>query len=371
MMQGIQTAKDLAGKRVLVRIDADAPIENGVVVNPFRLKALIPTLTFLRDAKAQVILLGHLGRDGASMQPIYNELSKDVTLSFVDDIFGAEAQSALEGLADGELLLLGNIRTEAGELLNDDALANRLASLADIYVNEAFAVCHRAHASVVGVPKYLPHYAGIQLQKEVEALSGARDPKSPSLFILGGAKFETKLPLIEAFVGRYDHVFVGGALSNNFFKAQGLNIGDSLISGDEINISQLIQNEKILLPIDVVVKHEDLVRTTTPDALSAGDRISDAGPETISMLKEKIAQSKCILWNGPLGEYTHGFAEGTNSLAEVIASATGETILGGGDTSAAIADLHLEGKYSFLSTGGGAMLEFLLNGTLPGIEVLH
>jgi 3-phosphoglycerate kinase len=370
-MNDIRHAKDLRGKKVLVRIDADVPIEDGVVVNPFRLTALLPTITFLIGEGAKVILLGHLGREGASLQAVHTELSKHLTLSFVEDILGARAKKAIAHLADGEVVLLENIRREAGESQNDEELAKHLAALADIYVNEAFSVSHRTHASIVGVPKFLPHYAGIQLQEEVFQLKKARNPEHPSLFILAGAKFETKLPLIKNFVDLYDMVFVGGAIANDFFNAQGLEIGSSLISEEKLDISTLVEHERILLPIDVVIRKGDGVRTTTPDTVLPGERIVDAGPKTVAMLEEKIAQSKSILWNGTLGEYTHGFAEATNQIARILAHTQHNTILGGGDTSAAIADLHLEDKYSFLSTGGGAMLQFLIDGTLPGIEALQ
>ena len=196
-------------------------------------------------------------------------------------------------------------------------------------------------------------------------------PESPSLFILGGAKFETKLPLITAFSRLYDSVFIGGALANNFFKARGFEIGTSTLSGEENNISDLLVQENILVPIDVVVAHEGVRDIKTPDALQLHERIADAGPQTLALLKEKIAHSRTILWNGPLGEYENGFGEATDALARALAESTARTTVGGGDTAASIASLGLEEKFTFLSTGGGAMLDYLLEGTLPGIEALR
>ena len=366
-MRDIRTETQLKGKRVLVRIDIDDALET-----PFPVRAIVPTISFLREQGARIILLAHVGRDGeSSALPLSEVLNKEINVRFVPDITGDVAQDAVVHMHDGEVVFLENVRRDKREVANDEGFARELASLADVYVNEAFAVSHRKHASIVGVPQFLPSFSGIQFQKEIEMLSKARMPESPSLFILGGAKFETKLPLITAFSRLYDSVFIGGALANNFFKARGFEIGTSTLSGEENNISDLLVQENILVPIDVVVAHEGVRDIKTPDALQLHERIADAGPQTLALLKEKIAHSKTILWNGPLGEYENGFGEATDALARALAESTARTTVGGGDTAASIASLGLEEKFTFLSTGGGAMLDYLLEGTLPGIEALR
>lgn len=369
-MKGIQDAGDLRGRKVLVRIDIDDGEKN-----PFPVIAIKPTLSYLRESGARTILLGHVGRDkDASAEKLFEilkkELSNDFVLSYIPDIVGNVAHNSINDMQDGEVVLLENVRSDEREITNDKEFSHELSKLADVYINDAFAVSHRNHASVVGVTRYLPSFAGFGLQAEVKALSQALTPKSPSIFILSGAKIETKLPLIEKFIGLYDYIFVGGVLANNFFKAKGLETGLSLVSDEDIDISSVINNEKVLIPIDVVVLNNGKSSYKKVEDVLPDDNILDAGPETIKMLKEKILHSQYVLWNGPLGKYELGFDIATKDLASVIALSSAYTIVGGGDTLVAIVDLDLEDKYSFISTGGGAMLEFLLNGTLPGIEAL-
>jgi phosphoglycerate kinase len=266
-----------------------------------------------------------------------------------------------------------NLRFFEGEKKNDPKFAKELASLADIYVNDAFPVCHREHASIVGVPKLLPSYVGFQLEKEVANLSRAFNPAHPFLFILGGAKFETKLPLLAKFLDIADQIFVGGALANDLFKAKGFEIGQSLISKTGIDLSAFIKSPKLLLPVDII-NQEGVSKAA--DSLSLTDKIMDDGPKTLQMLKEKISAAKFILWNGPLGMYEGGYKQPTLELAKIIGEATAGTsgvvsIVGGGDTLAAIEELQNQDKFTFVSTGGGAMLDFLAKGTLPGIEALE
>ena len=248
-----------------------------------------------------------------------------------------------------------------------------------MYVNDAFSVSHRAHASIVGVPQLLPHFAGFQLALEVENLSKAFNPSHPFLFILGGAKFDTKLPLVEKFLEKADGIFIGGALANDFFKAKGYEVGRSTISTATIDFDGLLLDKKILLPTDVIVESGGSQKASLPEKVSSDERILDAGPETLAELKDKIDAAKFILWNGPLGNYENGYKEPTHELARMIAHATKngvESVIGGGDTLAAIAELKqsggesLEDAFTFVSTGGGAMLDFLAQGSLVGIDAL-
>ena len=365
-MKGIQEAGDLGGKRVLVRIDVD----DGEM-NSFPVSVLEPTLSYLKEAGARTILLGHVGRNkNTSAIKLFEILKKRIELSFVEDIVGDVAHDRINKMQDGDVVLLENVRRDEREVTNDDGFAQELAQLADVYVNDAFAVSHREHTSVVGVTKYLPSFAGFGLQAEVKGLSHALTPKTQSMVILSGAKIETKLPLIEKFVELYDYVFVGGVPANNFLKAKGFEIGESIISNEDIDISSVLNNKKVLIPLDVVVFKDGKSSTKMVGDVLSGDKIIDVGLGTIEMLREKISHMACVLWNGPLGEYERGYDVATKELARIMAQSSAHTMVGGGDTLAAIADLHLEDQFSFISTGGGAMLQFLLNGTLPGIEAL-
>jgi len=241
-----------------------------------------------------------------------------------------------------------------------------------VYVNDAFGVAHRKHASVVGVPEYLLHYGGLLLKQEIQNISKAFSPERPFAFILGGAKFDTKLPIIEKYLERADTIFVGGALANNFFKELGYNIGTSLFSHGEFGIKEMLQNTKLFIPVDVTVtKPDGSSRVTVPQEVESDECIVDIGPETLEKLKGIIASAKTVVWNGPLGNFEIGFKEYTEELARVISESSASTIVGGGDTLASIQKLGIEHKFTFVSTGGGAMLDFLVNETLVGIEALQ
>ncbi|MFA7310016.1 MAG: phosphoglycerate kinase, partial [Candidatus Paceibacterota bacterium] len=251
-----------------------------------------------------------------------------------------------------------------------------LADLADVFVEDSFDVCHRAHASVVGVPEFLPSYAGLLVEEEVNELSKALFPKGPSLAIIGGAKFSTKEPVLKKLLVSYDRVYVGGALANDFAEAQGFPVGKSLVSrADRAELKMLIANRKLALPLDYVVALHGgdarAGRVADPRDVAADEAILDNGPKSIAMLSERAQKAKTILWNGPLGNYENGFTEGTESLARAIAASSAHSIVGGGDTVAAIEKLGVSSRFSFISTGGGAMLDFLAKGTLPGIEPLN
>jgi 3-phosphoglycerate kinase len=363
-MKYLRELKKLDGVKVLMRVDFNVPIKNDVVTEDFRMRKILPTVAYLREQKAKIILMSHIeaaGKNKAekpSLAPVAEHLKK----LGVDCVFVKNYKNALgeiEKLPEGGVVLLENLRMNDGETKNDKAFAKELASLGDIYVNEAFAVSHRAHASTAAVTEFLPSYAGLLFEQEMKHLSSAFHPDHPFLFILGGAKVETKLPLIEKFILTADKVFVGGALANNFFKEQGKDIGTSLVSPDNYNLNRFINNPKLLLPIDNVLKDT---------------AIFDAGPETVKMLQKEISAAKYILWNGPLGAFELGYKEPTLSVARMVAEATQngtKTIIGGGDTLAAIGELKIEDQYTFVSTGGGAMLDYLANGTLPAIEALE
>lgn len=343
-------SEDLKGKKVLVRVDFNVPVKGDEVVDDYRIVRALPTINFLREAGAKLLLISHIETkdvDVPTLKPVYDYLSKLFPLSFVEDI---------DTPTEGDIVLFENIRRYEGEKKNDQEFSKKLAALADMYVNDAFAVSHREHASVVGVPQYLPSYAGLLLSDEIKHLT-VEDSKHPFLFILGGAKFETKLPLIEKFLDKADKIFVGGALANDLLKLKGIDVKESLLSTADISIDHLLSNPKIAVPEDFIWNEE-------------GTGIMDAGPKTIESLKTDIADAKYILWNGPLGNYEKGYKEGTISLSKLIGASEAESVVGGGDTLASIKELNLMDEFTFISTGGGAMLELLLKGTLPGIQAL-
>lgn len=374
-MKTIKDIEFLDGVKVLVRVDFNVPIKNGVVVDDFRIRSPFPTIEYLQSRGAKVILIGHLESNEASdntfkpvVQHLNNKLGKKI--GFVANIRNASSYIENE-MQNGDCVLLENLRFDEGEKKNDPKFVQALASLGDIYINDAFSVCHRNHASVVGLPGLMPSYAGFQVEKEVANLSKAFTPSRPFLFVLGGAKFETKLPLLEKFISIADHVFVGGALATDFFKLKGYETGVSITSKGEFGLEKFLNNSKILLPVDV--RTED-GQVKACDALAKTDNILDCGPKTVDLLREAVKNSNMVLWNGPLGVYEQGFKESTLQLAKIIAEnhARGiEALVGGGDTIAAIAENNDQERFSFVSTGGGAMLDFLANGSLPGIDALE
>lgn len=371
----MKTIRDIAqidGVKVLLRLDLNVPIEHGAVVDDFRIRKSLPTLKWLRTRGAKTIIVSHIegpGNSEDSLEPIARYLEKQGH----PVVFIKNYRTAMEHIArmnNGDVVLLENLRLYEGEKKNSAEFAKELASLADIYVNEAFSVSHRKHASVSAITDFLPSYAGLLFDEEVKNLSVAFHPQRPFLFILGGAKFETKIPLIEKFMESADTIFVGGALSNNFFKEQGKEIGISTVSQENYNLKRYFNSPKLMLPIDVVVVKDGVRSVKRVDDLSAEDSIMDAGPETMAALKKKINASRSVLWNGPLGLYQDGYKQPTLDLATMIADSGAQSVVGGGDTLAAIAELGIEDKLSFVSTGGGATLDFLANETLPGIEAL-
>jgi phosphoglycerate kinase len=363
---------DIRGKRVVVRVGFDVPVMDGVVQNDFRIREALPTIEFLTNLGARVVLISHIGRDPQeSLAPVHTALAKYMRVSFVPALSGTVVTDAVAALEEGEAVLLENLRSDARETSNDAAFGEGLASLGDIFVNEAFSVAHRAHASIVGIPKHLPSYAGIGFAKEVEELSKAFAPTSPSVFVIGGAKFDTKLPLVKKFMSLYEHVFVCGALAHDVWEARGVSVGGSLVSDVPLADSEIIASPKVELPIDVRVQSLDgNARVESPKRVGMADIIMDAGPASVEKILAVLTEGGTLLWNGPLGFYERGFTDATEAFAEGAAQSGARTIVGGGDTVAAIEKLGLNNKFTHVSTAGGAMLEFLEKGTLPGIEAL-
>lgn len=353
-MKSIKSLKNIKNKKAIVRVDFNVPIEGGKVVDNFRIKKGIPTIKYLVDKGAKVLILMHLGKDGSSdIAPVVKEFFKLSKMSKKDVIFSP------------------NVRIFEGEEKNDKALARELASLGDFYVNDAFSVAHRAHASIVGIPKLLPSYAGFQLEEEVKNLSlPFVKPKHPFLFILGGAKFSTKMPLIKKYLNTADSVFIGGALLNDFLKALGFEVGKSLVDGSNYNIKSLLKNKKLILPSDVLVERGGKLVNVKTDEVLKNDIILDVGAESVKNLESYINKSKLILWNGPLGMYEKGGDLASKKILKSIAKSKAISIIGGGDTVALISKLKMEKNFTFVSTGGGATLDFLAKGTLPGIKAL-
>ncbi|MFZ2983656.1 MAG: phosphoglycerate kinase, partial [Minisyncoccia bacterium] len=290
-------------------------------------------------------------------------------------------RDAVRTMHSGEILVLENVRRNRGEKMNDPAFSEELAALADVFVQDSFDTCHRAHASIVGVPKLLPSYAGLLLEEEVRELRKALTPKSPSLAVIGGAKFSTKEAVLTTLLEKYDHVFVGGALANDFLKAMGHEVGKSLVSLEiDGGMARIASNPKLLLPIDslVVPAGAHLVSGACTNArvanvtdIRADEAVLDHGPDTITLLASLAHDTKSVLWNGPLGNYENGFIDATDSFARAVAASGAHSVVGGGDTIASIESLGLLSQFSFVSTGGGAMLDFLAKGTLPGIDALN
>ncbi len=376
-MRNIKKIKKIKGQVVLLRVDFNVPIKNGKVLDDFRIKAAIPTIEYLQKRGAKIVLIAHLGKGVETLSPIAKILNKFIKAKFIKETVGIKVEKTILEMKDGEVLLLENLRSNKGEQEPSKDFAKQLANYADIYVNEAFSVDHRTDASIVLLPKFLPSYAGLQLESEIKNLSHALKPKHPFLFILGGAKFSTKMPLIKKYLKSADYIFIGGALANDFLKAKGYIVGKSLVDDtDHEALRKLMKNNlpmqarKIILPIDVVVKSGKYTLNKRIEEVSVDDYILDIGEQTVKNLELIIKKSKFILWNGPLGKYEDGGAEGTKKILKLIAGTKAESIIGGGDTVALIPKMKLEKKFSFVSTGGGSTLDFLSSGTLPGIKGL-
>lgn len=371
-MQSISTCSELRGKYVLVRSSCNVPLTDGVVTNNYRLKRALPTLKFLHEQGARVIVVAHIGRDESdTLKPVLAAFQMLLPMTWGGTIGSPEFMTARGTLQDGGIVMAENLRQDSREAANDPEFAALLASVADVYVDDAFDNIHRDHASMVTVPTLLPAYAGITLMEEVTELQKAMEPATPALLILGGAKFETKMPLIKKYLDLYDHVFVGGALLNDILKAEGHKVGRSLVSDISLVGAPFLSSQKLIAAIDVMVESPRGIRTTSISDVADDERITDMGPLTVAALAPYIASAATILWNGPVGIYEHGAPGSTHAIAKLIADAPGYSIIGGGDTVAAIEELGLNEQFGFVSIGGGAMLTLLEQGTTPALEALE
>ncbi|KGE73724.1 phosphoglycerate kinase [Spirochaeta lutea] len=383
---------DLSNKRVLVRVDFNCPIKNGVVTDATRIEAAIPTLAYiLEQPGASVVIMTHLGRPKGeknpefSLKPVAKKLEELMgkTVVMADDVVGPEVESMAQGLKAGEILMLENVRYYKGEEKNDPEFITNLAKLGDVYVNDAFGTAHRAHASTEGLAHKLPAFAGFLIEKEVTFFEPiVTNPAKPMVAVIGGAKVSTKIGVLESLLPKCDTLIIGGGMTYTFLKAQGHQIGNSLLEEDFISTATELMKKAeaagvtILLPVDHVVADEfsESAAPLVVDSVDipAGKIGMDIGPKSIQACKEAISSAKSLVWNGPMGVFEFdSFAEGTKAIANAIAECAGTTVVGGGDSVAAANKFNLASKMDHVSTGGGASLEFLEGKTLPGIKALE
>ena len=378
---------DLTNKRVLVRVDFNVPIEDGVIRDDARIRAALPTIRYLLAGQAAVILCSHLGRPQGqvvpdlSLGPIAVHLGKllDTPVAFATDCVGPLVEATANALRPGDVLLLENTRFHPGEQGNDPEMARALAALADVYVNDAFGSAHRAHASTVGVAQHLPAVAGLLMEQELEYLGSAlADPKQPFIAILGGAKVSDKIGVIRNLLPKTERILIGGGMANTFFKAQGYALADSLVEADAVATARQLLDEsgdKLRLPVDIVIADDygpDAESRTMPVGdLPDGWRILDIGPDTVAAFSKEISRAATVVWNGPMGVFEYPrFAAGTFGLAAALAGSKAVSIVGGGDSAAAIQQSGLADQITHISTGGGASLQMLAGETLPAVAAL-
>lgn len=378
---------EVAGKRVLVRVDFNVPVQEGKITDDRRIRESLPTIQYLLEQGATVILMSHFGRPKGSRDPKYSLRPVAEHLSgllgkpvqFLEDCVGESVEEAVQSLPSGSVALLENVRFHPEEEANDPTFAQALARLGEVYVNDAFGSAHRAHASTEGVAHYLPSVAGFLMEKELRYLGQAlANPERPFVAILGGAKVHDKIGVIDNLLPKVDRLLIGGGMAFTFLKAQGLEIGRSLLDESSLEFAQRVLREagdKLMLPVDVVVApalEAGVPTQVVPVEAIPSDMMGlDIGPETARQFSEVVRQAKTVVWNGPLGAFEVApFAEGTRAVLEALANSQAVSILGGGDTSAAAEQLGYAEKMTHISTGGGASLEFLEGRTLPGVAVL-
>jgi phosphoglycerate kinase len=375
-IKSLKSFPKLKGDRVVVRVDYNVPMSGEKIKDTRRIDASFETINTILKKGGIPVLIAHMGDSSKSLRPIAKYLGKKYKVVFVgNDIQKENIVTILENVKPKHVILLENIRRYDGEEKNDAKLAKTLASFGKYYVNDAFSVSHRAHASVVGIPKHLTSFAGIQLMKETEILDKALMNKShPFLFILGGAKFGTKIPLIKRFIKSADNVIIAGAILNNFYKVSDFEVGKSVVEeGYDTEIKSLMSNTKLLLPVDVIVQRGNKSIAVLPFETQKGDMIVDIGPQSTKLILEKIKKARMVVWNGPTGFYERGFVKGTTDLAKgIVENKKAMAIIGGGDTSAVIEKIakKIKNNKIFVSTGGGATLDYLANAALPGIDAL-
>lgn len=388
---------DVSNKTVLVRVDFNVPLDDaGKVAEASRIAAAKPTIDYLRAKLAKVVLLAHFGRPIGqpkghaagepqnstdakfSFQPLVPAISETLGFSvqFAPACVGPEAQVAIQALQPGQVLLLENVRFHEAEKKNDPEFAKQLAALGDVYVNDAFGTAHRAHASIVGIAAYLPHAAGLLMQKEVEELTKVlENPEPPVVAIIGGAKISTKIALINNLLPKVEYLLLGGALANTILLAQNHKVGKSLVEAELAGTVKDLLSNKLRVPVDVVVakeiKEDAEKHVVAVGAVQEDDYILDIGPDTVKLYGECIRESKTVLWNGPMGVFEmEAFAMGTYHVARAVVESGAYSVLGGGETVSAVNKVGLQNQIDFISTGGGAMLEFLEGKELPGIAAL-
>ena len=382
---------DLKGKKVFVRCDFNVPMdENQNITDNTRIVAALPTIKYLLEQNCKVILASHLGRPKGefkpefSLAPVAKELSKLLGQEVImaKDVIGEDAMSKAANLKEGEILLLENVRFHKEETDNDPEFSKKLASMAEVYVNDAFGTAHRAHASTTGIASYLPAVAGFLIEKELKFLGNAvNNPERPFVAILGGAKVSDKIGVIDNLLDKVDALMIGGGMAYTFFKAQGYEVGNSICEMDKLDLAREAMEKakqkgvKLMLPVDTKVgkeyKSDTESKVVKYTEIPEGWEGLDIGPETIKMYEEELKTAKTVVWNGPLGVFEFDqFAVGTNAIAKILSEIDATTIIGGGDSAAAVKKAGLEDKMTHISTGGGASLEFLEGKKLPGIEAL-
>lgn len=378
---------DLKGKRVLMRVDFNVPMAEGKVSDDKRIKAALPTIQYVLDQGASLLLMSHLGRPKGGADPEFSlRAASDVLSTLINrpvtmapDCVGAEVEAIAKNLKPGDVVMLENTRFHKGEEKNDLDLAKQMAALGDVYVNDAFGSAHRAHSSTEGIARFLPAVSGFLMEQELEYLGKAvANPEHPYIAILGGAKISDKILVVETLAAKCDKLIIGGGMANTFLAAKGLNMQDSLVEAESLETAKTLLatlGDKLVLPVDAVIADkfdaEANTQTVSVDAIPAGWRMLDVGPKTVELYKSTLADAKLIVWNGPVGVFEMPkFAEGTFALAKMLAESKAVTVIGGGDSASAVKKAGVAKQMTHVSTGGGASLEFLEGKELPGVAAL-